>query len=170
MSNPSISNFSKRRKSPAKKVIGKQYTDFLRNCLVSVTGEDLDRQLVFAENSPVDFVWCLLSLGMECKRLMATKKKNDGSSKAWLKREFIDRFTEYTQNTGKILNARILCVTEKKWSSNVDAWLVNQGYYVLETGQIENALQKAIASKKFFDGFTDVLVDIVKDKINPRCL
>jgi len=170
MSNPSFNDFSKRRKSLGKKAKGREYTDFLFKVLTDLVGEDLNRQLVFSENSPVDFVWCLLSLGMECKRFRETRFRNDGACKAWMKGEVIDRFTEYEQETGKILNARILCVSEKKWGRKVDDWLVNQGFYVLETGQIDDNLQRAIAEKIFFDGFTDVLEDIAKDKIMPRCL
>jgi hypothetical protein len=156
--------FKNRAKRSDKKAIGREYSDCLLSCLSKCAGKEIDNEFVFSENSPVDFVWDYLSLGVECKRLKSTVFLNDGHAKAWLRSEFVNRFHDYSRETGNILNVGVLCVTEKKWSSEVDLWLRNLGYYVIETGQIDSNLERQKAESVFFEELTDVLLDIVENR------
>ena len=130
MSKSSKEHFSKRvgRKKVAKKRFGKIYTDLFIESVNRYSFAKLETALHFSENSPVDYVWDELSLGIECKRLKETKFMNRGHAKAWLTSEVINRFVEYEEQTGLNLKYRVLCVSEKKWDKTVDVWLVSQGY------------------------------------------
>ena len=160
--------FKNRAKRSDRKAMGRDYTNCLLSCLSKYAGKEIENQFVFSENSPVDFVWDSLSLGVECKRLIATVFLNDGHTKAWLRSEFVNRFHDYARETGNILNIGVLCVTEKKWSSEVDSWLRNLGYYVIETGQIDSDFERQKAKAVFFEKFTDILLDVVENRALSR--
>jgi hypothetical protein len=153
-------DFKDRPKRGNRKVMGREFSDFLLSCLRSEAGKDIDKDIIFFENSPVDLVWESLSIGIECKRLVLTKFRNDGHAKAWLRREFISRFTDYAKKRGKILNNRILCVSEKKWSIEVDNWLMSKGYFLIETGQIDSIAERIVAEAVFMDKFVDILSEV----------
>lgn len=156
--------FAERPKREGRKVMGREYTDFLLNCLKSQAGDEIEDVIVFRENSPIDLVWRDLSLGLEGKRFMKTKFKNDGHVRAWLKQEFFERFPMYQKDTGLNLRVRILCITKKPegWSSKVDEWLARKGYYLLVTGGIDFEYERERATLAFIDQFTDVLFDIAE--------
>jgi len=155
-------SFSERPKRGDRKRMGKEYTDFLLNCLSSEAGKEINDEIVFRENSPVDLVWINLNLGVECKRLKKTQFHNSGHAKAWLRREVISRFIDYARETGKILSIRILCVSEIKWSKEVSEWLESLGYFLIETGQIDKIWERAIAEKVFLNQFTDILTKVYR--------
>src|SRR3990170_9104260 len=153
-------HFSDRRKREDRKIMGREYSDFLLDCLSSEIGEDARDIIIFRENSPVDLVWKALSVGLEAKRFRKTKFRNNGHVKAWLKREYLSRFDDYERETGLNLKTRILCVTERRWSSEVDAWLRGQGHFLIETGSIDSIAEKQIAKESFLEQFGDILAQI----------
>lgn len=156
-------SFAQRPKRENRKMEGRQYTDFLLGCLVSVAGVSILEQVEFSENSPVDITWLWvgeyvgLSLGMECTRLQRTRFVNDGMAKAWLWGEKMSRFNDYERETGKELKTKIICVSEKKWSQEVDKWVEDMGFYLIDTGQINTYWQREIAMRQFLFDFGGIL-------------
>jgi hypothetical protein len=165
MATPNSSNFNQGKHADRKR-FGKKYTNFLASVLNARAQTDVSTEIVFSENSHVDFVWRDLSLGMECKRFENTKYVN----MAWLAKNVVQRFIDYHVNTGIVLTAKILCVTERKWERKEEIWLVNQGFYIIETGPIDTVSQRNNAELIFFEKFTDVLLDIANKALNPRHL
>jgi len=149
-----------RPKREDRKLLGREYSDFLLSCLKSEAGKEVEDYIIFQENCPVDLAWDDLSLGIEAKRLKKTTFRNSGHAKAWLRREVIDRFFDYARETGKILSTRILCVSEIKWSKEVSEWLESLGYFLIETGQIDKIWERAIAEKVFLNQFVDILAKV----------
>lgn len=159
--------FRGRPKWEARKELGREYTDFLIGCLRDVAGSEVGLQIVFDENCPVDFVWEYLLLGMEGKRLRKTRFRNDGHARAWLKREFLDRFAECAKEYGIVLEHRILCCTERFWSSEVDSWLEAGGARVIYTGQIDTIAERELARENFVRDFVEVVWQICEEEKEP---
>ena len=162
--NNKVVEFAKRPKRWDRKLMGKEYSDFLLNCLSSEIGEDVRNIIVFKENSPIDLVWEALSLGLEAKRFRKTKFRNDGHAKAWLKTEYLSRFDDYERETGLNLRTRILCVTERLWTSEVDRWLRLQGHFLIETGSIDSIAEKQVAKELFIEQFSEILAQICSSR------
>jgi hypothetical protein len=156
-------DFRDRPKREDRKAMGREYSDFLLGCLRSEAGKEVLDDIIFFENNPVDLVWSDLSLGIECKRLVKTTFRNDGHAMAWLRREVISRFIEHARETGKPLNTRILCVSEKKWSLEVNNWFMSKGYCLIETGQIDSIVERMIAEGIFIDKFAEILSRVCKN-------
>jgi len=153
-------DFRFRPKREDRKAMGREYSDFLLDCLRSEAGKEVDDTIIFRENSPIDFVWKDLFLGLEAKRFGRTVFRNDAHAKAWIKQQFLERFVDYRRETGQALKIGILCVTEKRWSIEVDNWLKWMGYYLIETGQIDSIPERQIAEQKFLGQFTDILAEV----------
>ena len=99
--NEKYKDFRDRQKRGDRKAMGREYSDFLLECLRSEAGKEVDDTIIFRENSPIDLVWKDLLLGLEAKRLKKTAFRNDGHARAWLRREGMSRFTDYERKTGK---------------------------------------------------------------------
>ena len=156
-------DFRFRPKRWDRKLMGREYSDFLLCCLRSEAGKEVDDTIIFNENAPIDLVWQDLLLGLEAKRFDKTTFRNDGHAIAWIKQQFLERFIDYRKETGQNLKIGILCVTEKRWSIEVDNWLKAQGKYLIETGSINSIAERQIAEEAFIDQLTNILAEVCKN-------
>jgi hypothetical protein len=150
-------NFIERPKRKDRTAIGAVLTNLISHC-IALYG--LEKQIVFGEHQPVDFVWQYLGFGWECKRFIDTKYV----MKAWLQKEVIDRFSEQEQIIRKPIPYRALIVNEKRWDKHIDYWLMAQGIHVLEVGKLGSRLGNFEASLVFMAWFEDMVLKICKGR------